>query len=234
MLSRSPVTSRRPAGFIDPCLPTLARAVPDGPLWAHEIKHDGDRFICQRDGDRVRAFTRRGHDWTDRVPAIAAALGSLRIEMLKNQGMSNRAIAHRLGVSEKAVRKLVGPSQPAESAQLALAEITTAAGKPPTTRVSSAKSTGDADRATPSAEDRAGDRNPITAPVDDGEAAPMSLDRDASDRTFDRQLAYLGLLDDAAPLFGEGSSVPGVGVLFALPCLAWISTDRNWPNAGGR
>jgi hypothetical protein len=51
------------------------------------------------------------------------------------------------------------------------------------------------------------------------EAVPMSLDRDASDRTFNRQLAYLGLFDDAAPLFREGSSVPGVGVLFALPCL---------------
>jgi hypothetical protein len=47
----------------------------------------------------------------------------------------------------------------------------------------------------------------------------MSLDRDASDRTFDRQLAHLGLLDDAAPLFREGSSIPGVGVLVALPCL---------------
>ena len=41
------------------------------------------------------------------------------IEMLKSQGMSNRAIAHRLGVSEKAIRKLVGPSKPADSAQLA-------------------------------------------------------------------------------------------------------------------
>jgi hypothetical protein len=48
---------------------------------------------------------------------------------------------------------------------------------------------------------------------------PMSLDCDASDRTFDRRLAYLGLLDHAAPLFREGSSVPGVGVLLALPCL---------------
>jgi transposase len=143
------------------------------------------------------------------------------IEVLKSQGMSNRAIAHRLGVSEKAIRKLVGPWKPAESAQLAFAEITTAvAGKPPATRVPSAKSTGDAaDHATPSAEDRTGDRDPITAPADDGEAVPMSLDHDASDRTFDRQLAYLGLLDDAAPLFREGSSVPGVGVLFALPCL---------------
>src|SRR6202045_829480 len=54
------------------------------------------------------------------------------IEMLKSQGMSNRAIAHRLGVSEKAIRKLVGPSTPAESAQLAFAGMTTAAaGGPP-------------------------------------------------------------------------------------------------------
>src|SRR5260370_6383487 len=56
------------------------------------------------------------------------------IEMLKSQEMSNRAIAHRLGVSEKAIRKLIGPFKPAESAQLAFAEITIAAvGEPPAT-----------------------------------------------------------------------------------------------------
>lgn len=137
------------------------------------------------------------------------------IELLKSQGMSNRAVAHRLGVSEKAIRKLVGPSTPAESAQLAFAGMTTAAAG-----VSSAKSSGDdADRTTPSAKELADDDDPITAPADDGEPVPMSLDRDASDRSFDRQLAHLGLLDDAAPLFREGSSVPGVGVLIALPCL---------------
>src|SRR6266403_792326 len=143
------------------------------------------------------------------------------IEMLKSQGMSNRAIAHRLGVSEKAIRKLVGPSKPIESAQIVFAGMTTAAaGTLPTTGAPSATSTGDdAARAMPLADDRAGGRDPITAPADDDEPVPMSLDRDASDRTFDRQLAYLGLLDDAAPLFREGSSVPGVGVLFALPCL---------------
>jgi transposase len=143
------------------------------------------------------------------------------IEMLKSQGMSNRAIAHRLGISEKAIRKLVGPSKPAESVQHAFAEMTSAAaGPPPAAGVPSAKSTGDdVDRATPSAKDRAGDGDPISAPADDGEPVPMSLDHDASDRTFDRQLAHLGLLDDAAPLFRAGSSVPGAGVLFALPCL---------------
>jgi transposase len=145
------------------------------------------------------------------------------IEMLKSQGISNRAIAHRLGVSEKAVRKVVGASQPAASAQLVFAGMTSAAaGKPPAAGVPPAKSTGDdAARATSSAEGCAGGHHPITAPVDEDERepVPMSLDCDASDRSFDRQLAYLGLLVDAAPLFCDGSSVPGVGVLFALPCL---------------
>src|SRR5262245_16004799 len=76
MLWRSPAP--RPPGFIEPCLPTLARTVPTGPQWVHEIKHDGFRFICRRDGDRVRVFSRNGKDWTDRVPLIAEALAALR------------------------------------------------------------------------------------------------------------------------------------------------------------
>jgi transposase len=143
------------------------------------------------------------------------------IDVLKSQGMSNRAIAHRLGVTEKAIRKLVAASQSTVSAQLVLADITSpvarelsATGAPSPTSIGD-----DAYPATPSAHDRAGAPDPIAAPADDGEPAPMSLDRDASDRTFDRQLAYLGLLDDAAPLFREGSSIPAVGILLALPCL---------------
>jgi transposase len=138
------------------------------------------------------------------------------IETLKSRGMSNRAIAHRLGVSEKAIRKLVGALKPAEDAQLAFAGVM----RPPATPVRSAKSTGaDADSATLIAQDRTGGDDPITALGNDSEPVPMSLDRDASDRTFDRQLAYLGLLDDAAPLFRDGSAVPAVGVLLALACL---------------
>jgi len=144
------------------------------------------------------------------------------IEMLKSEGMSNRAIAHRLGVNEKAIRKLVGPSKPDEGSQLALPTIPTAAEKPAATGTPSATpSDGDGDRATKSTATKAVDRDPITAPeaANDDEPVPMSLDKDAEDRTLDRQLAYLGLLDDAAPLFREGSSVPSVGVLLALPCL---------------
>jgi hypothetical protein len=47
----------------------------------------------------------------------------------------------------------------------------------------------------------------------------MSLDHDASDRTLDRYLAYMGLLNDAAPLFRAGTAIPGAGALLALPCL---------------
>ena len=138
------------------------------------------------------------------------------IEMLKSQGLSNRAIAHRLGVSEKAIRKLIGPSKPAESAQIAFAGITTAAaGTPLAKPVPPARPDGNA--ATTLAEDRVSDR--ITASAHDDEPVPMSVDCDASDRTFDRQLAHLGLLDDAAPLFRDGSSVPGTGTLLAVPCL---------------
>ena len=85
------------------------------------------------------------------------------IELLKSQGMSNRAVAHRLGVSEKAIRKLVGASKPAESAQLAFAGMTTAApaAAPPAAGVPAKSTNDDADGSAPSAKDRAGD--PISA-----------------------------------------------------------------------
>jgi bifunctional non-homologous end joining protein LigD len=83
MLSRS---TPLPAGFIEPCLPTLARTVPDGPRWAFEIKHDGFRFIARRDGDRVRVFSRNAMDWTDKVPAIVEALAALQVKSVTLDG----------------------------------------------------------------------------------------------------------------------------------------------------
>jgi ATP-dependent DNA ligase len=55
------------------CLPTRGTKVPAHADWVHEIKHDGDRMIVQRDGDRVRLFTRNGRDWTSRYPLIVEA-----------------------------------------------------------------------------------------------------------------------------------------------------------------
>src|SRR5262245_13577922 len=70
--------ARQSVGLIGGCR-APAREVPAGPQWAHEIKHDGYRFICRRDGDRVRVFSRRGLDWTSRVPAIVEAMRALRV-----------------------------------------------------------------------------------------------------------------------------------------------------------
>jgi ATP-dependent DNA ligase len=39
----------RPAGFIEPCLPSPAERPPSGPGWVHEIKHDGFRLMVRRD-----------------------------------------------------------------------------------------------------------------------------------------------------------------------------------------
>jgi ATP-dependent DNA ligase len=72
-------TRLRPSGFIDRCLPSIARKAPDGPQWLHEVKHDGYRLMARRDGDRVRLFTRRGFDWSDRYPRIVKAMAALKV-----------------------------------------------------------------------------------------------------------------------------------------------------------
>ena len=179
------------------------------------------RRYQERYGDGGMAALSREEGWRRGRRRISGK--RLRgIEMLKSQGMSNRAIAQRLGVTENAIRKLIGPSKPTTNTQLALAGLATAAGKPAESGVPSATpSSKNPDRTAPPTNDDPGNCHPIAAPeaADDDDPVPMSLDSDASDRTLDRQLAHLGLLDDAAPLFREGTSVPAVGVLLALPCL---------------
>jgi bifunctional non-homologous end joining protein LigD len=77
MLWRSPAPVRHPPGFVEPCLPTLGHAVPSGLQWVHEIKHDGYRFICRVEGNRIRVFSRRGNEYTERVPRIVDTLARL-------------------------------------------------------------------------------------------------------------------------------------------------------------
>ena len=62
------------AGYVSPMLPTLVDEAPDGKEWLHEIKYDGYRTQLAIEGQMIRAFTRNGHDWSDRyVPVIASA-----------------------------------------------------------------------------------------------------------------------------------------------------------------
>lgn len=144
------------------------------------------------------------------------------IERLKSEGLSNRAIAQRLGVNEKAIRKLLGPSRPTQDEQLSLSTIESVQARAEERPVAAVEESVPAS-GVPSSDSQERSERPAevasAGPADDAEPVSMSLDRDPSDRTFDRQMAYLGLLDDAAPLFRDGCNVPGVGVLLALPCL---------------
>ena len=60
-----------PPTWIAPCMPALVRTAPSGPDWLHEIKHDGYRTVCVVDRGNVKIYTRRGHNWADRMPGIA-------------------------------------------------------------------------------------------------------------------------------------------------------------------
>lgn len=137
----------------------------------------------------------------------------------KAEGVSNREIARRLGIDEKAVRKLARRlGWPERSAQQSRIPFE---GADP-------KLSGEADlsgagaRAAGVGASEAGgstaDPN-LSAPVGEPAPAPLSVDGDPADRSGDRLLARLGLLEDAAPLFGAATQVPGVGVLLAIPAL---------------
>ncbi|NSZ19856.1 non-homologous end-joining DNA ligase [Agrobacterium vitis] len=64
---------------IEPCLALLKAKPPSGSDWIYEIKWDGYRVAVHIEPNSVRIITRRGHDWTDRFPAIAAAARTLGV-----------------------------------------------------------------------------------------------------------------------------------------------------------
>ena len=67
--------------FVEPCLATLRSTVPAGGKWVHEIKWDGYRLQIRIEDGRVTILTRRGHDWTDRFPAIRDAAKALPVRL---------------------------------------------------------------------------------------------------------------------------------------------------------
>jgi bifunctional non-homologous end joining protein LigD len=83
---QTPAPRRRSPGYIEPCLPTRSSKPPVGPQWFHEIKHDGYRLIVRKQDGRVRLFTRRGYDWTDRYPLIRDAAAGLRARSVTIDG----------------------------------------------------------------------------------------------------------------------------------------------------
>jgi transposase len=111
----------------------------------------------------------------------------------KAKGTSNREIARRLNVSEMAIRKVLGRMGWTEAIlQPELLPPPEGLGANPKLSAFSVAA--------------------VAHPV-------ATRDSDPTDRRGDRLLAYLGLLDDAPPLFGGATSVPRAGVLLALSVL---------------
>jgi bifunctional non-homologous end joining protein LigD len=64
--------------FIEPALATLRDKVPSGAKWIHEIKFDGYRLQLHKRQNDIRAYTRRGHDWTGRFDSLVSAMWKLQ------------------------------------------------------------------------------------------------------------------------------------------------------------
>ncbi|MGC3974506.1 MAG: DNA ligase D [Nitrospira sp.] len=77
---KTPAAGARKAAqedWIVPQLATLVTASPEGEDWVHELKYDGYRILCRLKDGQVKLFTRNGHDWTAKLPHIAAAMTDL-------------------------------------------------------------------------------------------------------------------------------------------------------------
>jgi bifunctional non-homologous end joining protein LigD len=71
---------------IEPALSTLAAAPPTGQDWIHEIKFDGYRILASVDQGKVTLSTRKGNDWTDRMPALAEAIRNMPVKSVLLDG----------------------------------------------------------------------------------------------------------------------------------------------------
>jgi len=138
---------------------------------------------------------------------------------LKARGYSNREIGRRLCCDEKAVRKrlrrLGWKALEAEQISLPLVAMESTGADPNVSGLQTLPVETPRDEMTSGADPNLSGSTSASAPAD----LPFTMDDDPADRRWDRLLAYLGLLDDAAPMFRDGDAVPHAGVLLALPAL---------------
>ncbi|HEY4041312.1 MAG TPA: DNA ligase D [Rhodopila sp.] len=75
-----------------PQLASVTESPPDEDDWLTEIKFDGYRLIASLEHGpspgqtKVRLLTRNGNDWTDRLPAVAKAVGKLHVDQAMVDG----------------------------------------------------------------------------------------------------------------------------------------------------
>jgi bifunctional non-homologous end joining protein LigD len=72
---RSPLPEK-----LSPQLATLTSTVPTGRDWIYEIKFDGYRILTRIENGTATLLTRRGHDWSAKMPALVERLGALGVD----------------------------------------------------------------------------------------------------------------------------------------------------------
>jgi transposase len=126
------------------------------------------------------------------------------ILQLKAQGISNRGIAGRVGLSEMMIRKILRRLgwRPAPEPTLSLLPTADSPAGSPTDPIPALAA-------------------PQVVQKEPPEAKPATpgFDQNPLDRFLDRLLAALGKLDDAQPLFAPAQNLPRAGVLLAIPAL---------------
>ena len=55
----------------------MVETPPDGDTWLHEIKLDGYRILARCENGKARLFTRRGNDWSSRIPTLVDAISRI-------------------------------------------------------------------------------------------------------------------------------------------------------------
>jgi len=162
------------------------------------------------------------------------------------QGVSNLEMARRLAVSEATIRRVLKQAGLRRQRRSAAVLPLDLAGQAPAAAVAPLAEpasivAGASVSATPAAVPRDELRSQVTAadsdtpttlpsaaaaavvpsviPAANVPVPRLTSDSDPTDRSGDRCLARLGLLNDAAPLFGNHEELPRAGVLLALPVL---------------
>lgn len=136
-------------------------------------------------------------------------------------GVSNRQMAKRLGVGEATVRrtlKRLGLWRAPEQTQRRLPLVGEERAKPETAEKPATVDDGTKTQGEPQ---RDLEVEEPTEPACEDASLPGSwtIDSDPHDRSGDRALARMGLLEDAQPLFAEAEALPRAGVLLAVPLL---------------
>lgn len=73
----------------EPFAPELAKLVPEAPAgdgWLHEVKWDGYRIVATIVDGAVRLWSRNGIEWTQKVPELAKAVASLKLDSAQLDG----------------------------------------------------------------------------------------------------------------------------------------------------